>query len=130
MNRPDEWQHTTVLLAEAIDSLVTRPDGVYVQNVIDYPPGRFIRAELATVAAEFRHLALIAPPGAIDGRQGANFLIVGSDAPLPLPAILAGIGTLPEEARLLTGAELARYVGDALVLTDDYAPVDQLLATA
>jgi hypothetical protein len=28
------------------------------------------------------------------------------------------------------GDELTRFVGDALVLTDDYAPVDQLLATA
>ena len=27
-----------------------RPDGMYAQNVIDYPPVRFIRAELATVA--------------------------------------------------------------------------------
>lgn len=123
------WHLATREMAAEIRR-VLRPGGVYVQNVIDYPPGRFIRAELATVAAEFRHVALIAPPAAIAGRQGSNFLIVGSDAPLPLPAILAGLGTLPEEARLLDGAELATYIGDALVLTDDYAPVDQLLATA
>ena len=28
---------------------------------------------------------------------------------------------------LLTGADLASFVGDAQVLTDDHAPVDQLL---
>ncbi|MGR6322281.1 fused MFS/spermidine synthase [Micromonospora soli] len=109
---------------------VLRPGGSYVQNVIDYPPGRFIRAELATVAAEFRNVALIAPPGAIAGRSGANFLIVGSDAPLPLARLTDGLRGLPEQAVLLQGDELAAFVGDAMVLTDDYAPVDQLLATA
>ncbi|MFE9954634.1 fused MFS/spermidine synthase [Micromonospora sp. NPDC005299] len=109
---------------------VLRPDGIYVQNVIDYPPDRFIRAELATVAAEFRNVALIAPPGAIAGQHGANFLIVASDAPLPLAGVPARLRLLPEPAKLLDGAKVTAFVGDALVLTDDYAPVDQLLATA
>ncbi|NES12520.1 MULTISPECIES: fused MFS/spermidine synthase [Micromonospora] len=109
---------------------VLRPGGIYVQNVIDLPPDRFIRAELATVAAEFRHVALIAPPGAIAGQHGANFLIVAADTPLPLARIQAQLPLLPEPAMLLHGDELAGFVGDTLVLTDDYAPVDQLLATA
>jgi spermidine synthase len=109
---------------------VLRPGGLYVQNVIDLPPNRFIRAQLATVAAEFRYVALIAPPGAIAGEQAANFVIVAADTPLPLAQIQAGLRFLPEAAVLLRGDELTRFVGDALVLTDDYAPVDQLLATA
>ncbi|MBQ1072167.1 fused MFS/spermidine synthase [Micromonospora sp. C31] len=109
---------------------VTRPGGVYVQNVIDYPPLRFIRSELATVAAEFRHVALIAPAAALAGREGSNFLIVASDAPLPLEAVRARLAELPEDATVLAGADLTAFVGEALVLTDDYAPVDQLLATA
>ncbi|WBC12592.1 fused MFS/spermidine synthase [Micromonospora sp. WMMA1998] len=109
---------------------VLRPDGVYVQNVIDYPPDRFIKAELATVSAVFEHVALIAPPGAVAGRQGANFLIIASDAPLPLAGIPNGLKLLPEPAELLDEARTAEWVGDAQVLTDDYAPVDQLLATA
>ncbi|MER7419976.1 fused MFS/spermidine synthase [Micromonospora peucetia] len=109
---------------------VTRPGGVYVQNVIDYPPLRFIRSELATVAAEFRHVALIAPAAALAGREGSNFLIVASDAPLPLAAVRARLAELREDANLLAGADLTAFVGEALVLTDDYAPVDQLLATA
>ncbi|MFG1916243.1 fused MFS/spermidine synthase [Micromonospora sp. NPDC048898] len=109
---------------------VTRPGGVYVQNVIDYPPLRFIRAELATVAAEFRHVALIAPPEALAEEQGANFLIVGSEAPLPLEAVRARLAEVDPKVSLLSGTELTDFVGGALVLTDDYAPVDQLLATA
>ncbi|MFD6678494.1 MULTISPECIES: fused MFS/spermidine synthase [Micromonospora] len=109
---------------------VTRPGGVYVQNVIDYPPLRFIRAELATVAAEFRHVALIAPPEALAEEQGANFLIVGSDAPLPLEGVRARLDEVDQKVSLLSGAALTDFVGSAMVLTDDYAPVDQLLATA
>ncbi|MET7950675.1 fused MFS/spermidine synthase [Micromonospora sp. NPDC005324] len=109
---------------------VTRPGGVYVQNVIDYPPLRFIRAELATVAAEFRHVALIAPPEALAQEQGSNFLIVGSDAPLPLEAVQARLAEVDPKVSLLSGAALTDFVDGAMVLTDDYAPVDQLLATA
>ncbi|QLQ38048.1 fused MFS/spermidine synthase [Micromonospora robiginosa] len=109
---------------------VLRPDGIYVQNVIDYPPDRFIRAEVATVSAVFDHVALIAPPGALAGRHGANFVIVASDVPLPLAGIPARLRGLPEPAELLDEARTAAWVGDARVLTDDFAPVDQLLATA
>ncbi|MEH0938744.1 fused MFS/spermidine synthase [Micromonospora psammae] len=109
---------------------VLRPGGIYVQNVIDHPPGRFIRSELATVAAEFRTVALIAPPAAIDGQVGSNFLIVASDGPLPLDALRQRLDALATPPDLLTDAGLAGFVDDALVLTDDYAPVDQLLATA
>ncbi|MEV0157615.1 fused MFS/spermidine synthase [Micromonospora sp. NPDC050686] len=123
------WHLATREMAAEIRR-VLRPGGVYQQNVIDYPPGRFIRSELATVAAEFRHVALIAPPAAINGQHGSNFVIVASDAPLPLAALDRRVGGLTEPAVLLDGAALDEWVGDALVLTDDFAPVDQLLATA
>ncbi|TDB75904.1 fused MFS/spermidine synthase [Micromonospora sp. KC723] len=109
---------------------VLRPGGLYVQNVIDYPPGRFIRSEVATVAAEFRHVALVAPADALAGAVGSNFLIVASDAPLPSDALGQRLGDLDSVPDLLSGGALAAFVDDALVLTDDYAPVDQLLATA
>ncbi|MEV1331489.1 fused MFS/spermidine synthase [Micromonospora costi] len=123
------WHLATREMAAEIRR-VTRPAGVYVQNVIDYPPLRFIRSELATVGAEFRHVALIAPPEAIAGEQGSNFVIVASDAPLPLDAVRERLAEVDSRATLLADAELDDFVGDALVLTDDYAPVDQLLATA
>lgn len=109
---------------------ITRPTGVYAQNVIDYPPLRFIRSEVATVAAEFSHVALIAPPDALAGSRGANFVIVASDAPLPLETLQVQLAAAVDEpVTLLAGAALTEFVDDALVLTDEYAPVDQLLAT-
>ncbi|MEV1288138.1 fused MFS/spermidine synthase [Micromonospora sp. NPDC049679] len=107
---------------------ITRPQGIYVQNVIDYPPLRFIRAELATVTAEFAHVALVAPPAALAGRTGANFLIVAGEAPLPLGALRARLARFDDPVSVLSGAELADFVGAASPLTDDHAPVDQLLA--
>ncbi|MFC7548330.1 fused MFS/spermidine synthase [Plantactinospora sp. GCM10030261] len=108
---------------------VLRSDGVYVQNVIDYPPARFVRAELATVGAEFPHLALIAPPAAVAGQEGANFVIVASMVPLPLVELRERLGEPGiQPVSLLTGDELRSFVADARILTDEYAPVDQLLA--
>ncbi|MGI5211880.1 fused MFS/spermidine synthase [Plantactinospora sp. CA-290183] len=124
------WHLATREMAAEV-ARVLRPGGVYMQNVIDHPPLRFIRAELATVAAEFPHTALIAPPAAISGAQGANFVIVGSDAPLRLDVLRQRLDTsVDAPVTLLAGTELDHFVDDAMVLTDEYAPVDQLLATA
>jgi spermidine synthase len=123
------WHLATREMAEQVRR-VLRPDGVYTQNVIDYPPARFIRAEVATVAAVFNHLALVAPRDALAGRAGANFVIVASMSPLPLNSIRARLDQTAtgEPAAMISGAELDEFVGGARVLTDDYAPVDQLLA--
>jgi spermidine synthase len=109
---------------------VTRPGGIYVQNVIDYPPLRFVRAETATMRAVFPNVALVAPLAALSGDRGANFLIVASAAPLPLDRLRSRLEADDEgqPVALLAGDELAAFVRHARVLTDDYAPVDQLLA--
>ncbi|MEU8655603.1 fused MFS/spermidine synthase [Actinoplanes philippinensis] len=121
------WHLATREMAAEV-ARVLRPGGVYAQNVIDYPPNRFIRAELATVAAAFPNVALIAPPAAIAGDRGSNFVILASYGPLPIEAMWPRLAALEEAVTVLSGAELDAFVADARVLTDDYAPVDQLLA--
>jgi MFS family permease/spermidine synthase len=120
------WHLATREMAADI-ARVLRPHGVYAQNVIDYPPNRFIRAETATVAAAFRYVALIAPQDALDAKVGSNFVIVASQRPLPLAALRVRLDRVQEPVRLLSGPELTAFIGGARVLTDDYAPVDQLL---
>jgi spermidine synthase len=114
---------TREMMSEVARTL--RPGGVYAQNVIDYPPDRFIKSELATVAAVFPHVALIAPPKALSGSTGSNFVIVASKSPLPLTAIRAGLDR--HAAEPVTLLPDGSFAGHARVLTDDYAPVDQLL---
>lgn len=120
------WHLTTrEMMAEL--RRILRPEGIYVQNVIDYPPARFLRAEVATIAREFPHVALIAPPAALAGEAGANFLIVAGQRPLPVDELREQLGRRSETVVVLDGAALEDFVGAARVLTDDYAPVDQLL---
>jgi spermidine synthase len=118
------WHLATKEMATDI-SRVLRTDGIYAQNVIDYPPDRFIRAELATVASVFPYVSLIAPPDALAGDVGANFVIVASKSPLPLDRIRSRLARLAEPVVLQPDASFAR---DARILTDDYAPVDQLIS--
>ena len=119
------WHLATREMAAEI-ARVLRPGGVYAQNVIDYPPNRFIRAELATVAAVFPHVALVAPADALAGQTGSNFVIVASRSPLPA-GLRSRLDLADKPVELLQGAQLDDFIDDARVLTDDYAPVDQLL---
>lgn len=107
---------------------VLRPGGLYAQNVIDYPPLRFVRAELATISTVFPHVALAAVPDALAGRRGANFVVVASADPLPVGRWRTRLTAVADEpVTVLSGADLAAFIDGAPVLTDDYAPVDQLL---
>jgi spermidine synthase len=121
------WHLATREMAADIARVLTA-DGVYAQNVIDYPPDRFIKAELATVADVFPHVALIAPPAGLAGEIGSNFLIVASKSPLQLSALRDALTLVDEPVTLLSGPDLTTYIGDSRILTDDYAPVDQLLS--
>jgi spermidine synthase len=107
---------------------VVGDDGVYTINLIDRPPLGFARAEVATLRAVFAHVAVIAPPTRIDKQEGGNFVLVASAASLPLQAIADRNASRGDDDRVVgDAAGLDRFVGDADVLTDDHAPVDQLL---
>jgi hypothetical protein len=103
---------------------VLRPDGLYAQNVIDGPARRFARAQTATVAAVFRYVLIVAPAAALDGRQRSNFVILASDAPIDVAAVGGSVAASVTPAEVRDGRAFA---GAARVLTDDHAPVDQLL---
>lgn len=123
------WHLTT---AEFLDQVqrVLRPDGMYVMNLIDYPPLGFVRAETATAERAFDHVSVIAGRSTIDGQSGGNVVLVASGAPLDVAAVTARIDSWGEAAEtgiLADPGELAAFIGGAAVLTDDFAPVDQLL---
>lgn len=80
---------------------VLRPDGIYVANVSDNVKVGEARAEAATAATVFEHLALVAEPGQFRGRRFGNVLVLASRQPLPEDALV----------RLLAGGAVrARYV--------------------
>lgn len=103
---------------------VLRPGGLYVANIIDGPAQRFLRAEAATLAEVFDHVEVIVGPQALRGLRG-NSVIVASDRPIDTAAIEAQLRRLDEGGRRVE--DLATYLDGAEILTDDFAPVDQLL---
>ena len=121
------WHLTTRETFRDVDR-VLRPDGLVVLNVIDYSPLNFARAELATVASVFEHVALVTSGG---GLAGGNLVILASHAPIDRDAVAAELRTKGGGMALLSEPATRSFLGaDPLVLTDDHAPVDQLLSTA
>ena len=121
------WHLTTrEFVTEIRDRL--RPDGYYMLNMIDYPPLGFAKAEAATLADVFEHVVVIAPPDYLDGTRGGNFVMVASDAPIDAAAITASVRQRGGTAFALGGASLAQWIEGADVLSDDFAPVDQLIS--
>lgn len=114
---------TRELLEDA--ARVLRPGGLYAGNVIDSSARAFLRAEVATVARVFPHVVVVLSPSTASGRRG-NAVILASDAPIdPAPLRQAVSGT-DEGGEVVT--DIPAFVDGAPVLTDDFAPVDQLLS--
>jgi spermidine synthase/MFS family permease len=125
------WHLTTVEFLTEVRR-VLRPDGRYVVNLIDGPALAFVRAEAATLEVVFEHVAVVGRTATLDGSFGglANVVLVASDAPISADAIRAAMAERDDlgQNRVIAGREaVAAFVGGASVLTDDHAPVDQLL---
>lgn len=121
------WHLTTREFLTEIDRVLT-DDGVYVVNLIDYPPLGFARAEVATFRAVFPNVAVIAPPRLLSGEQGGNFVIVGSQGTVPWERIQERLERRPNSAVVWSGRFAEEFAGESKTLTDDFAPVDQLLS--
>ena len=114
--------HLTTLEMTARLRQLLRPEGALVANVIDdFGKGRFLASYVRTLQSVFgeSNVAVVVETREDLKSDRSTFVVVGSRA---MPKI-HGAHTLPHE-------ELRRYVVDrgAIVLTDDYAPVDNMLA--
>lgn len=123
------WHLTT---REALGSVrrTLAADGLYAANLIDHGPLAFARAELATARAVFDHVALLGDPADLERDptgDGGNLVLLASDAPLPLAAVRENLAGRDTGWTAIDGDALDAWIGDAEVLTDDHAPVDQLL---
>ncbi|MBT2420312.1 fused MFS/spermidine synthase [Streptomyces sp. ISL-22] len=125
------WHLTTV---EAMTDLrrVLDEDGLYVANLIDHGELAFARAEVATLGETFEHVALIGEPTDIGldptaTPEGGNLVVLASNRPVDLRAVQEALDARQTGWKITTGDDLTSWTGDAQPLTDDYAPVDQLL---
>ncbi len=121
------WHLTTVEFLEQIRRVMD-DDATYVINLLDYPPLGFARAEAATFRKVFVDTAVIAPPEYINGERGGNYVLVGSLRPFDWGALQDAITARAGREVVVTGADLDGFIGRARALTDDFAPVDQLIS--
>ncbi len=107
-----------------------KDDGVYLLNMLDmYEIGGFLAAVVGTNAEAFAEVQVFAPTGKLDNRE--TFVVVAAKQPVDLTNAVAEVNAktgMP--GRLLTKAELdaLRERAPVAVLTDDFAPVENLLA--
>lgn len=98
-----------------------RPGGVYAANLADGPPLAHLRGQIATAAARFGHLALVADPAVLRGRRFGNAVLVASDAPLPVAELTRRAAGDPHPARVEHGKGLVDFTGGAAPVTDALA---------
>ncbi|MCX7523164.1 fused MFS/spermidine synthase [Microbacterium sp. STN6] len=94
------------------------PDGIVLVNVADGPPLAFARGQAATLGAALENVAVLAETQVLKGRRYGNFVLVGSNARLPLdwlPRLLAGG---PHPSKAVAGAELDAFTAGAAIATD------------
>jgi hypothetical protein len=77
------------------------------------------------MADVFGSTALVAAGGKLV--EGGNFVLVGWDGALDPEQVRRLAGERVADAEVLVGARLDRLADPGMLLTDDHAPVDQLL---
>jgi spermidine synthase len=103
-------------------------DGVYMMNIIDiYDSGKFLGAILNTFRETFPHVYAFStftsgPSTEVNRRD--TFVVVGALKPLEGIALKKDV---PGAALKPDHVEALRQKSRSIVLTDDYAPVEQLL---
>jgi hypothetical protein len=131
---------TSVEFARAV-ARVLRQGGRYAVNLADGPPLDFVRGQVATLAAVFAEVCLIAEPGVLRGRRFGNIVLAAAAGPvddgpppaapradaepggidgggLPVAELARSAARDPFPARLLAGEELDRFVAGARPVTD------------
>jgi spermidine synthase len=122
------WHLTTSEAVGDVDR-VLGPNGIYVLNLLDSGPLGFARAEVATLRRQFAHVALTAEASTLDDprNEGGNLVVIASQQPIEVTRLETNLAAAVPGWTVLAGDDLGTWAGDAPVLTDDYAPVDQLL---
>jgi tetratricopeptide (TPR) repeat protein/predicted membrane-bound spermidine synthase len=123
------YQLTTVEFTRMVSDLLGE-DGIYLLNMIDmFEVGRFLGAVVNTCKAVFPHVYVFSCKQALEGRD--TFVLVCSKRERDTGAMLGAI----RQRRAFQGGPLGQEQIDALaakskgmVLTDDYSPVENLLA--
>ncbi|MBI5134740.1 fused MFS/spermidine synthase [Candidatus Uhrbacteria bacterium] len=121
------------------------PDGWYALNVIDDPrSGRFVSSIVKTLEQDFSNVTLMPDPSQAPINHRTTFVVLASDAaldrerwnkaklPVEIPDMVANTttGTSSETMMLSDPKGLNAWIAqkNAIVLTDNFVPVDTMVA--
>ncbi len=108
-------------------------DGLYVVNIIDSGRGDFLRAYTHTLRQSFRNVYVAPTLQTWRRSPSSSFVLIATGTPLDLSAfkaIDAGDGDPLLARQMLSQEEIDALLAEdrVVMLTDRYAPVDQMLA--
>ncbi|MEU9172270.1 fused MFS/spermidine synthase [Streptomyces sp. NPDC048420] len=95
-----------------------KPGGFYAANLADGPPLAHLRGQIATAAARFPELALVADPTVLRGKRFGNAVLVASDSRLPVAELTRRAASDPHPGRVEHGKALLDFTGGAVPVTD------------
>jgi spermidine synthase len=107
------------------------PDGLYMVNMIDGLRRDFLRAFIYTLQQTFRHVYVIPANALWLNSPRMTYVLVATDTVLDLSAIQSPGNTGTSAQNLVLSDEAVKALlseGRAVLLTDRYAPVEQMLA--
>lgn len=97
---------------------VLRPGGTVVVNISDGPGLRFARRFIATMAAVFPHVLMLAEPNVLRGRRYGNLVVAASTDPLPVKDLASRVASAAFPARCVPTAQLLALSAHAEPITD------------
>ncbi len=131
--RPTPY-HLTTLEFDRLVKASMESDGIYLLNVIDnYGYGRYMASFTRTLKQTFRYVYLLATDENFEEAGLATFVIIATDRYIDLADYTEFVtenGNRESVGIPFDEVELEKYLAqrDPILLTDDYAPTDILLA--
>lgn len=125
------WHLTTREFLEDVASVLVA-DGFYIMNLIDSGDYALARAEVQTFRSVFRDVAVVAPSHVLSTsyRGVSNIVLIGGGDLPDVADLNEALRRWDTTSVAITGKAVDTFAGDAIVLSDDFAPVDQLVGRA
>jgi spermidine synthase len=125
--------HLTTVEFNRIIATRLKPDGIYLTNIIDkFEGGEFLKAEANALRVVFPYVYIFGRGEAFLPFDRNTYVLMASRQPLDTAKLDAITSQQDPSSRttVLSEPRMQAYLhsGRALTLTDDFVPVDQLLA--
>jgi spermidine synthase len=126
--------HLTTLEFDKLVKASMKDSGIYLVNIIDsYKNGKYMPAFINTLKHAFKYVYLLSSLADYESTLGSTFVIAATDRCIDLDDFISFISKSEEySGRIYAPDEikLENYLADrnAILLTDDYAPTDILVA--